>query len=187
MNSVVASALPIIRSIPARPLGRSAPVATALFISAHSPAVPVRNFGAKKKKKKNKGGGNPSSGQDNQGASGTVKRLLKMMDSKPDYPPAQSKEVMDRWFEIGRAYNVGMARSNNAVDHDLACKIRIKTLAMESLPSGEGIGMEARRVESFNPKDGSGSVPLWRHIMSDLPPIKNFDLNDYYKDENEKR
>jgi len=184
MNAVVASVRPIISSIPARSLGRSAPVATALLISAPLPTVPVRSFGtAKKKKKKSKGGGNPSSGQDNQGGSGTVKRLLKMMDSKPDHPPSQSREVMDRWFEIGRAYNVGMARSNNAVDHDLACKIRMKTLAMESLPPGDGVGTEARRVDSFNPKDGSGSVPLWRHIMSDLPPIKNFDLNDYYKDE----
>mmetsp|Transcript_18213 Transcript_18213/g.41503 ORF Transcript_18213/g.41503 Transcript_18213/m.41503 type:complete len:187 (-) Transcript_18213:1929-2489(-) len=153
-------------------------------ISAPQAILNERNFATKKKKndgiKKNKEGQNLAK-IDQKGD--VLKRFMKMIDAEIDRPPTQSDEVMTRWFEIGRAYNAGMARRHNHIQHDLACKIKMKVLAMESLPRDAGIREAAFRVDEFNPKDHSGSVPLWRHIPSDLPPIKDFDLKDYYQNE----
>lgn len=94
--------------------------------------------------------------------------------------PKPDEEEMARRYEIGRNYVKGMFERHNEMNHDLACKIKMKNFAIKMLPRNSKLKEEALKVndgdmDSDDASSSSLGPPLWRPIMADTPPIPGFD------------
>jgi len=116
----------------------------------------------KKKKGKQKEGGHDRN----------LDVVLRALDAPITQRPEPSEEEKARNYEIGRNYNIGMYERHNAMNHDLACKMKMKTFAIKMLPRNSRLKEEALKVDNSAP-------PLWRHIPTDTPPIPNFDPSKF--------
>lgn len=90
-------------------------------------------------------------------------------------PPPASPEEMARRAEIGRNYVIGKFKRHNKLQHDLACKIKMKNHAIRMLPRDTMWKEEALKVDVT----GEGMVPKWRRIPVDTPPIPDFDISKF--------
>lgn len=102
----------------------------------------------------------------------TYKMVVDALDAPVTRPPPASKEEMDRRHKVGRDYVIGCFQSHNALEHDLACKIRLKNHAVKMLPKNSVIRKAAMEVDDEGP-------PKWRHIPVLTPPIPGFDPDDF--------
>jgi hypothetical protein len=117
-----------------------------------------------KVKKKKKGKQKTTAGHDR--ALDIIMRALDAPILKES--PEPDEEEMARRYEIGRNYVKGMFERHNELNHDLACKMKMKTFAIKMLPRNSKLKEEALKVDASSP-------PLWRPIMADTPPIPDFD------------
>ena len=101
----------------------------------------------------------------------TYKMVVDALDAPVTKPPPASKEEMDRRHQVGKNYVIGSFESHNALEHDLACKIRLKNHAVKMLPKNSAIRKAAMEVDDEGP-------PKWRHIPVWTPPIPGFDPDD---------
>lgn len=126
--------------------------------------------GAKRvtKVKKKKKGKEKTAGHDR--ALDLILRCLDAPISKES--PEPDEEEKARRFEIGRNYVIGMFERHNEMNHDLACKMKMKTFAIKMLPRNSKLKEEALKIDMSGP-------PLWRHIMADTPPIPGFDPSKF--------
>ena len=140
-----------------RPLTRPflAPVAQRLF--SDEPAKRVTKVKKKKKGKKGEGG-----------ADRHLDLIFRSLDAPVTKPPKPDDEEARRNYEIGRNYVIGMFEQHNALNHDLACKLKLKNFAIKMLPRNSKLKEEALKEDSSSP-------PLWRPIPNFTPPIPDFD------------
>jgi hypothetical protein len=94
--------------------------------------------------------------------------VIRCLDAPIIHPPPPSKEEAARRYVVGRAHNIGMIELHNAREHDLSCKMRIKTHAISMLPRNSMLKAKALEIEESYP-------PLWRPLPTLYPPIENFD------------
>lgn len=141
-----------------------------------------------------------------------MQRLMVMAIDAPYIgPPPASEEEMARRYQIGRNYVIGCWERHNALNHDLAVKIRMKKYAIKMLPREGQVGdsmlesMEEAagqnettrreskqtsvygrwRSEALKIDDWNGP-PSWRPIPMYTPPIPGFDIEEYMINEDEK-
>ena len=110
--------------------------------------------------------------------------LVKAVDSQPRPRPDFSPEEAAKNSEIGRQYVIGRFKRHNEINHDLACKIRLKQHAIRMMPKlSDELGY--LREEALKIDDTEESMPpLFRPIPLDTPPIEDFDPTQFIaKDE----
>ena len=112
--------------------------------------------------------------------------LVQAIDAKPQIPPKPSPEEAARRYKVGRQYVIGKFQKHNEIQHDLACKLKLKNWAIKMLPkaSDEEYGYLREAAMEIN-MEKDGMVPIWRDIPVDTPPIKDFDVSKYTDDEKE--
>lgn len=122
---------------------------------------------AKKPKKRGKNTGDRDRQED------LVQRCL----NAPKFEePTPSEEEMQRRFQVGRNYNIGMFKQHNEENHDLACKLVMKKHALKMLPRNTKLKEEALKIDESAP-------PLWRRIAVLTPPIKDFDPSEFTEED----
>lgn len=154
-------------------LKRSTTLSRCFTIPAAVTSSDVRWFsdeGAKRttKVKKKKKGKEKTGGHDR--VLDTILRALDAPFSKES--PEPDEEEKARRFEIGRNYVIGMFELHNELNHDLACKMKMKRFAIKMLPRNSKLKEEALKIDKSGP-------PLWRPIMADTPPIPGFDPSKF--------
>jgi hypothetical protein len=156
-------------------LKRSTTFSRCFTIPVANTSLDVRWFsdeGAKRvtKVKKKKKGKEKTAGHDR--ALDIILRSLDAPFSKES--PEPDDEEKARRFEIGRNYVIGMFERHNELNHDIACKIKMKNFAIKMLPRNSKLKEEALKIDT-----GSSGPPLWRPIMADTPPIPGFDPSEF--------
>lgn len=101
--------------------------------------------------------------------------LIRAIDAKPREEPTPSKEEAGRRHEIGRNYVIGNFKRHNEVNHDMACKIRLKNHAIEMLPKDSMIREEALKISM----DDESCPPISRLIPMETPPNPGFKASDF--------
>lgn len=94
------------------------------------------------------------------------------LDAPVTKPPPASAEEMERRYQVGRNYVIGNFERHNEMEHDLACKIKLKNHAIKMLPKGTHLRQAALEVDDVGP-------PAWRHIPVWTPPIPGFDPDEF--------
>lgn len=103
--------------------------------------------------------------------------MIAALDAKPVLTePPISEEEKARRMEIGKNYVRGRFRQHNEIDHDLNCKIKLKSHAMNMLPKNSMIREEAMKTDDT-------AAPLWRNIAVWTPPIEGFDPSQFVEKE----
>jgi len=102
----------------------------------------------------------------------THKMVVTALDAPGTKPPPPSKEELERRFDVGRNYVVGIFDRHNLFQHELACKIRMKNHAIKMLPRNAQLRQAALKVEEEGPNK-------WRHIPVWTPPIPGFDPDEF--------
>ena len=121
-------------------------------------------------------------GQDEEGAKGDrlTNILIRAIDAKPRTPPKPSKEEAEKRQKIARAYTIGSFKQHNEMQHDLACKLRMKNHAIDMLPKYDdeklGYLKEAAMTVSI---EKEFMPPYHRPIAVDTPPIPDFDPSKF--------
>ena len=92
--------------------------------------------------------------------------------------PEPDEEEKARRFQIGRNYVIGMFERHNEMNHDIACKIKMKNFAIKMLPRNSKLKEEALKIDDLGP-------PLWRPIAADTPPIPGYDPSKFVLREEE--
>ena len=110
--------------------------------------------------------------------------LIKAIDSQPRPRPKFSPEEQAKHYEIGRNYVIGNHQVHNELNHDLACKIRLKNHAITMMPrnTDEKLGYLKKHAMTVD-MDEESMVPMYRTIPLDTPPIKDFNSRDYLEEE----
>lgn len=140
---------------------------------ASSQSTSIRWFSEKPEKrktnvkKKKKGKQKDAAGKDRY-----LDLILRSLDAPISSPPKPSPEVAQENYEIGRNYVIGMFERHNALQHDLACKLKLKDFAIKMLPKNTRLKEEALKIDKSVP-------PLWRPIPNDTPPIPDFDPSQF--------
>ena len=98
--------------------------------------------------------------------------ILGALDAPVTKPPPASPEEMERRHQVGRNYVIGQFERHNEMQHDLACKIKLKNHAIKMLPKGTKLRAEALEEDDEGP-------PAWRHIPVWTPPIPGFDPDEF--------
>ncbi len=112
--------------------------------------------------------------------------LVKFLDAQPRSPTPPSPEEAQRRHTIGRNYVIGSFNRHNDIEHDLACKIKLKQHAIALLPSKGDEEFGYLRNEALKVDMGEGAVPpYYRPIAADTPPIPGFDPSLYINEEEE--
>jgi len=101
--------------------------------------------------------------------------LIRAIDAKPREEPTPSKEEAARRHEIGTNYVIGNFKRHNEVNHDLACKIRLKNNAIKMLPKNSMIREDALKINI----DDESCPPLSRLIPMETPPIPGFQASEF--------
>lgn len=120
-----------------------------------------------KVKKKKKGKQDTVKGHDRD-----LDLILRSLDAPFSQEPEIDNEEKERRYKIGKAYVVGMFERHNERNHDLSCKMKLKSFAIKMLPRNSILKEEALKIDPSGP-------PPWRHIMADTPPIPNFDPSKF--------
>jgi len=104
-------------------------------------------------------------------------------------PPLKDPEEIQRREAVRKAYTIGRFEQHNELDHDLNCKIKLKTHALNMLPrphsnaanDHDGDGKYAdllHHVHNYDEQDTQRDRPLkWRKMPKWTPPIPGFDPN----------
>ncbi|CAB9521057.1 expressed unknown protein [Seminavis robusta] len=98
------------------------------------------------------------------------KQVVAALDAPMTKPPPASEEEMQRRYNVGRSYVIGMFERHNEEQHMMACRIKLKNHAVDMLPKH----LRASALE----EDDEGP-PLWRHIPMWTPPIPGFDPDEF--------
>lgn len=146
--------------------------------STSVPLQSVRSFAASKKQSKNKKvstGGSGDSAEDVKDKEYNL--LVRCIDAPFRKPPKPTPEEAQRRMALGKEYVSKTFQQHNEREHDLACKLRMKLLAMQMLPRDTMWRKEALTVTMDGDEDGC--PPLWRRIPTDYPPIEGYNLDDW--------
>jgi hypothetical protein len=145
---------------------------TSILLQSHVRWLSEKPEQRKSNVKKKKKGKQTEAGHDRH-----LDLILRALDAPISKPPEFTEEEKARNYEIGKNYVIGMYERHNAINHDLACKMKMKTFAIKMLPRNSWIKEEALKVDHSAP-------PLWRPIPQDTPPIPNFDPSQFiHRDE----
>jgi hypothetical protein len=117
-------------------------------------------------------------GEEEGGRDKNFELIIRCLDAPIIHPPPPSKEEAARRYAVGRAHNIGMLELHNAREHDLSCKMRIKTHAISMLPKYSTLKAKALEPDDSYP-------PMWRPLPKLFPPIENFDPRVFTDLENE--
>jgi len=110
--------------------------------------------------------------------------LIQVIDSKPRPAPKLSKEEVERRHNIGRNYVIGNFKKHNEINHDLACKIKMKNHAIAMLPKKSDKKYGYLRDSALSVSiDDEFMPPFERPIAVDTPPIKDFDPSVFINEE----
>mmetsp|Transcript_21414 Transcript_21414/g.44036 ORF Transcript_21414/g.44036 Transcript_21414/m.44036 type:complete len:169 (+) Transcript_21414:137-643(+) len=121
----------------------------------------------KKKVKKNTG---------ETGRSRDLELLLAFLDApKVKAPPADEEETKRRDL-VRKNYNIGKFKQHNEENHDIACKLRMKSHAINMLPKQTALKEKALEIDDEYP-------PRWRTIPAWTPPIPGFNPAVYQSTE----
>mmetsp|Transcript_19285 Transcript_19285/g.27132 ORF Transcript_19285/g.27132 Transcript_19285/m.27132 type:complete len:184 (-) Transcript_19285:62-613(-) len=101
--------------------------------------------------------------------------LIRAFDAKPRTPPEPSEEEKQRRIKIGRDYGIFMFQRQNAINHDLACKIRMKRQAIKMLPRGSWLKEEALKIDMTE----ETLPPFYRPLLTYTPPIPGYNPSDF--------
>jgi len=105
--------------------------------------------------------------------------LARAVDSRPRPRPKLSSEEAAKNYNIGREYVIGKFQRHNEINHDLACKIRLKEHAIRMMPRNTD-EMGYLREEALKIDISEESMPpMYRPIPLDTPPIEGFNASDY--------
>jgi hypothetical protein len=112
--------------------------------------------------------------------------LIRAIDAKPrlEMPPP-SVEEMKRRHNIANKYVVGMFQRENAINHDLACKLRLKNHAIRMLPKNNSHLAYLRHEALKVSMDPEFMPPTSRPIPVDTPPIPNFKPSQFISKDKE--
>jgi len=133
------------------------------------------------KPKKDSGGGSVMGNESDR----TTDLLIRAIDSKPRIEtPAPSPQEMKRRFDIGRKYVIGMFQRENAINHDLACKLQFKKHAIQMLPKAKSTLGYLRQEALIVSMEPEFIPPIWRPIPVDTPPIPGFNPSQFIMKEN---
>lgn len=105
--------------------------------------------------------------------------LIRAIDARPRPRPKFSPEEYAKHYEYGRNYVIGRFQVHNEINHDLACKIRLKEHAIRMMPrTGDKLGYLREKALEV---DGSeeGMPPMYRPIPLDTPPVEGYDVSQY--------
>lgn len=106
------------------------------------------------------------------GRSRDLELLLAFLDApKVKAPPADEEETKRREL-VRKNYNVGKFKQHNEENHDIACKLRMKSHAINMLPKQTALKEKALEIDEEYP-------PRWRTIPAWTPPIPGFNPADY--------
>ena len=117
----------------------------------------------KKKEKKTKG---------ESGRSRDLELLLAFLDAPKIKSPPVDKEEQIRRELVQKNYSIGKFKQHNEENHDIACKLRMKSHAINMLPKGTVLKEKALEIDDEYP-------PRWRTIPAWTPPIEGFNPADY--------
>lgn len=74
---------------------------------------------------------------------------------------------------------IGRFQMHNEINHDLACKIRLKEHAIRMMPRKED-KMGYLREKALEVDDSEESMPpLYRPIPLDTPPVEGYDVSQF--------
>ena len=105
-----------------------------------------------------------------------TKVLIDVIDAKPRKAAKPSKEEAERRHRIGRNYVIGNFKRHNAINHDLACKIKLKNHAIRLLPKKDDPKFGYLKKAAMEIDMGEDATPPYsRPIPLDTPPIPDFD------------
>jgi hypothetical protein len=102
--------------------------------------------------------------------------MIRCLDTPARKAPRASDEEMARRAELGRQYVIGKFRQHNELEHDVACKIKMKMFALKMLPRDTAWKTEALKT------DGEGP-PMWRPIPAHTPPNPDYRPEDLISEE----
>jgi len=138
-----------------------------------------RSFSAAKaKKKKNKGA--DSKLDEGSKKDPEIQMLIRCIDTPQPPKPKLTDEQKERHYNAGKNYVIGKFNEHNALNHDLACKIKLKQHAIKLLPKDEGTTWkeDALKIEVTR----ESFPPLWRNIPTEFPPIPGFNPEEFSGD-----
>jgi len=104
--------------------------------------------------------------------------MVRCLDTPPRKAPPAPPEEMARRAELARQYVIGRFKQHNEIEHDLACKIRLKRWALRMLPRETKWKEEALKFNNSGP-------PPWRLIPTDTPPNPNYNPDDWVSSDEE--
>ncbi len=122
----------------------------------------------KKKEKKS------SSGES--GRSRDLELLLGFLDAPKVKPPPADEDETARRELVLKNYNIGKFKQHNEENHDIACKLRMKSHAISMLPKQTVLKEKALEIDDEYP-------PRWRTIPAWTPPIPGFNPADHVSTE----
>ena len=134
-----------------------APAVSSRYFSDEGPKK--RIIKVKKKERKTKSG--------ESGRSRDLELLLAFLDAPKVKPPPADEEETKRRELVRKNYNIGKFKQHNEENHDIACKLRMKSHAINMLPKQTALKEKALEIDEEYP-------PRWRTIPAWTPPIPGF-------------
>ena len=113
-----------------------------------------------------------------------TKVLIDVIDAKPRKAAKPTKEEAERRHRIGRNYVIGNFKRHNEINHDLACKIKLKNHAIRLLPKKDDPKFGYLKMAAMEIDMGEDATPPYsRPIPMDTPPIPDFDPSRFMVEE----
>jgi len=109
--------------------------------------------------------------------------LIRLIDAQPRIPPKPSPEEAERRYNLGRNYVIGKFNQHNDLDHDLACKIKMKQHAIKLLPKANDEDFGYLKEAAMKIDMSEETVPPYhRPIAVYTPPIPGYDPSKYIEE-----
>lgn len=108
-----------------------------------------------------------------------MQMVIRCLDAPMPPKPQLTDEQKEKHFNAGRNYVIGKFKNHNEMNHDLACKIKLKQHAIKMLPKDEGTTWKEEALKI----DEDSFPPLWRNIPTDFPPMEGFDAEKFMDEE----
>lgn len=105
--------------------------------------------------------------------------LIRAINSRPRPRPKFTPEEYAKHYEYGRNYVIGRFQVHNEINHDLACKIRLKEHAIRMMPRRDD-KLGYLREKALEVDDDEDSMPpMYRPIPLDTPPVEGYDVSQF--------
>lgn len=105
--------------------------------------------------------------------------LIRAVNSRPRPRPKFTPEEYAKHYEYGRNYVIGRFQMHNEINHDLACKIRLKEHTIRMMPrKDDKLGYLREKALEVDDSDES-MPPMYRPIPVDTPPVEGYDVSQF--------